>query len=374
MARDRLTSLRDQQQGFTSGERWSYPSRTTDKRGDISPPPVAYIQLDRHSYYDETELSRYPNFLSKAHSSGNLKDFPDPFGRGIYDVKRTRTGSNATLIGTRTSFFKDDMTEFYAEISSIQDSLKTFNDKVSRISDLHARSLNSMDWATARRSVNQAEYLMKETEKLADELKGRIKELYRVPAKGREGDIRKQQSGMVKYKFIEAIQSYQKVEQTYRTKYKQRLEKQFLIVNPEATPDEVKEVVEGEHGDQIFSKILQTSTRHGEARAAFREVRDRHDDIKKIEQTITKLSELFNEMDILVMRDGEKLEGIHTMAMDVESQANEGLTQASKAVEHARSRRRKRWMCIGIAVVLLILFIVAVTILSVLLASGNNIL
>ena len=37
------------------------------------------------------------------------------------------------------------------------------------------------------------------------------------------------QTGLVKQKFVEAIQNYQTVEQQYRTKYKQRLERQFKI-------------------------------------------------------------------------------------------------------------------------------------------------
>jgi t-SNARE complex subunit (syntaxin) len=37
------------------------------------------------------------------------------------------------------------------------------------------------------------------------------------------------QTGLVKSKFVEAIQSYQQVEQQYRQRYKQRLERQYKI-------------------------------------------------------------------------------------------------------------------------------------------------
>jgi syntaxin 1B/2/3 len=36
-------------------------------------------------------------------------------------------------------------------------------------------------------------------------------------------------TALVKQKFVEAIQNYQTVEQQYRTKYKQRMERQFKI-------------------------------------------------------------------------------------------------------------------------------------------------
>lgn len=43
------------------------------------------------------------------------------------------------------------------------------------------------------------------------------------------------QTGLVKQKFMEAIQNYQTVEQQYRQKYKQRLERQYkigVLLNP----------------------------------------------------------------------------------------------------------------------------------------------
>jgi len=38
------------------------------------------------------------------------------------------------------------------------------------------------------------------------------------------------------------------------------------------------------------------SNRYGESRAAYREVQERHDDIKRIEQTIAELAQLFNDV------------------------------------------------------------------------------
>ncbi|KAF8491672.1 hypothetical protein JB92DRAFT_2835584 [Gautieria morchelliformis] len=66
----------------------------------------------------------------------------------------------------------------------------------------------------------------------------------------------KMQMGLVKQKFVEAIQNYQQVEQQYRAKYKQRMEQQFKIVKPDATPNEVKVVVNDDQGGQIFAQAV----------------------------------------------------------------------------------------------------------------------
>jgi syntaxin 1B/2/3 len=115
------------------------------------------------------------------------------------------------------------------QISSLQDSLRIFNDNVARIGDLHSRSLNNTDDAAAQRNASQLEQLVADTSELSGNLKRRVKALERQGGSGRDGQIRKQQTALIKTKFVEAIQNYQKVESQYRTNYKQRMERQFKI-------------------------------------------------------------------------------------------------------------------------------------------------
>ncbi|KAF8522209.1 syntaxin [Hysterangium stoloniferum] len=261
-----------------------------------------------------------------------------------------------------TSAGGDDMSAFYSEISSIQDSLRTFNDNVSRISDLHSRSLNNMDEAAAERNAQQLEGLVEETSTLSTQLKNRIKTLQKKGGSGRDGQIRKQQTGLVKQKFVEAIQNYQQVEQQYRTKYKQRMERQFKIVKPDATAEEVKAVVDNDQGGQVFAQALQSSNRYGESRAAYREVQERHEDIKKIERTLGELAQLFNDMSILVEQQDETIDVIQTAALSVEKDTEVGLKYTDKAVSSARAARKKRWICFIIIIIILVIIGVVVAV------------
>ncbi|KAF8921395.1 t-SNARE [Mucidula mucida] len=249
----------------------------------------------------------------------------------------------------------DSMSAFYSEISSLQDSLRTFNDNVARIGDLHSRSLNNMDDAAAQRNAAHLDELVEDTSALSATLKRRIKALERQGGPGRDGQIRKQQTALVKSKFVEAIQSYQTVEQQYRTKYKQRMERQFKIVKPDASPEEVRAVVNDENGGQIFSQALLSSNRYGESRAAYREVQERHADIKRIEKTLGELAQLFNDMSVLVEQQDETINAIETQAATVERDTEAGLGYTEKAVVSARAARKKRWICFFITLIILII-------------------
>jgi len=254
----------------------------------------------------------------------------------------------------------DDMSAFYAEIASIQDAIKEYNANVSRISDLHSKSLNNTDDSAAQRYTRELEDLVQETSAMSNELKRRIKSLEAKRGSGRDGQIRQQQTGLVKKKFVDAIQSYQDMEYQYRTKYKQRLERQFKIVKPDATPEEVRAVVNDDGNTQIFSQALMQSNRQGESRAAYREVQERHEDIKRIEKTLTELAQLFNDMSVLVEQQDETINVIETQAQSIEKDTEVGLGYTAKAVDSARAARKKRWICFVLLIIILIIIAIIV--------------
>lgn len=60
---------------------------------------------------------------------------------------------------------------------------------------------------------------------------------------------------------------------------------------------------------------LTQSTRYADARNAYREVQERHEDIKKIAQTMQELQQLFNDMAMLVERQDEQIQTIEATAV-----------------------------------------------------------
>jgi len=284
------------------------------------------------------------------------------------DVKDSTSQLSASIVTG------DTMSAFYSEISSLQDSIRAFNDNVTRIGDLHSRSLNNMNESAAQRNASQLDELVEDTGALSASLKRRIKALERQGGSGRDGQIRKQQTALVKSKFVEAIQNYQTVEQQYRTKYKQRMERQFKIVKPDATPEEVRAIVDDEQGGQIFSQALMNSNRYGESRAAYREVQERHEDIKRIEQTLANLAQLFNDMSVLVEQQDETITAIEAQAETVQKDTEAGLGYTEKAVISARAARKKRWICFFIILILLaiVAIIVAVVVTQNLKPKSNS--
>jgi len=274
---------------------------------------------------------------------------------GIQSPDRITDGNGANAA--------DGMTRFYNQISNIQDELRRLDANVSSISDLHSRSLNNTDEALAQQNAEALDQLVAETRTLTNQIKTQIQELEKesVPA-GQDARIRKNQTSLVRSKLVESLQNYQQVEQQYRGRYRQRVERQFKIVKPDATPEEVSAVVQSDQGagGQVFAQALTSSTRYGESRAAYREVQERHEDIRKIERTLAELTQLFVDLDALVVQQEDTVNAIDTSAAQVAGDTEAGLAETEKAVKHARAARRKRWICFFIFLIILAIVGVAV--------------
>ncbi|TKY89150.1 hypothetical protein EX895_001681 [Sporisorium graminicola] len=361
MARDRLAAMRAQQAGGYGGYGGgnngygdhSYPTQQQGgAQGGYAPPQPQ--QQAGYGYeqggYGAQPQAGYAPPQQQPTGYGQMPQ-AQPTGYGAADPNSYEMQSVATEKPA------GDMNSFFTDISEIQDTIRLIDENVNKISDLHSRSLNNMDEASAQYAEQQLSSIQQETSSLTNGVKNRIKLLEsqnkRIPAGG-DKNVRNTQIGAVKNRFKETIQRYQQVEQSYRQKYRARAERQFRIVKPDATQQEIKAALDDDQNGQIFSQALLNSNRHGEAKGALREVQERHEDIKRIERTITELAQLFNEMSILVDEQDDALNVIQEQGAQVETDMNQGLQHTNKAVDSARKARKKRWICFWILVILVL--------------------
>ncbi|KAF5387359.1 hypothetical protein D9757_005747 [Collybiopsis confluens] len=242
-------------------------------------------------------------------------------------------------------------------------SIRTFNDNVARIGEFHSRSLGRSGPDTE--IASQLDDLHSQTSDQDSGDPGRFRE-NRADLDTTGNDwavlISTIQTALVKSKFIQAIQNYQSVEQLYRTRQKERIERQFKIgatqlsgftVKPGASPEEIKAVVNDDRGQgQVFAQALMDS-RYGDSQSASREVQERHEDIKRIERTLAELAQLFSDMSVITDQQQENVEQIERSAGKVEKDTEAGYVQTELAVVYARAARNKRWVCFGIVVIIL---------------------
>ncbi|KAJ8101820.1 t-SNARE [Lipomyces tetrasporus] len=258
----------------------------------------------------------------------------------------------STLNGGGPYGGQDDMSVFFSEIDSIKNAISQFDNNVARIESLHNRSLNEIDTEQDQWNQKQIDALVAETSQISNTLKYKIKSL---EGKSRSDSTKRVQVDAVKRTFMDSIQRFQSVEASYGMKYKERAKRQYRIVRPDATEDEVRQAIEDTSGSQIFSQALLNSNRRGEARTALTEVQNRHKELQKMERTLGELVQLFKDMEELVEVQAQDVQAVDHTVKRVENDVNKGVEETRIAVKHARAARRKKWICLGIILIICII-------------------
>jgi len=237
--------------------------------------------------------------------------------------------------------------DFWSELSATNSALSTLQEQIQAVRAAYQQSLTSTD----PQASAYTDQLNDQARAQRELCKNSIKKLFKLS----KGDkAMKNQADAAKTRFTSLLNEHQVVEKEFRKKFKDRVERQYRIVNPAATEEEVRQVTESDN-PQVFSQALLNSNRYGAARGAYREVQERHAEIQKIEKTLTELAQMFSEMAMLVEQQDETIANVETQAMGVDKDVGEGLKQTQKAVDSARKARRKKWICFWIVVVILII-------------------
>ncbi|KAL7008051.1 hypothetical protein EMMF5_002233 [Cystobasidiomycetes sp. EMM_F5] len=345
-----------------------------EKQDDQSYVTSGYPPQSRGNTQHQTYEVGLPRGQSQPQPQRRSMQHSAPMG---YSNSVPQTPAAAQGANVVTDAPQIDMSSFFEEIQSVRDSFRTLEQYIGMLDQLHSRSLNTSGAAEAEA---EREQVAVETRKLTNSLRQRIKDLQettRIRTHGQaetDRQTRKVQITGLKEKFLAIVQSYQSMEMKNRDKSKQRIERQYQIVKPNATPEEIRQVVDGGQEVQIFAQALRNTHRVGQAQNVLNEVQTRHEAIQKIERTLVELFQMMQDMAVMVEEQDEQIIHIEQTAEAVAVDMEEGHKQIVQAKESAKGARKKRKICFCIIVVLLLVIggVVAYVVVKVVIPKVNE--
>lgn len=206
--------------------------------------------------------------------------------------------------------------DFWSQLTDTNNLLAQLEQEIQAVRNGHQQSLNSSD----PNAIANVDRLSDQAKSTREQCKLAIKSL----AKQSKGNKQfKQQVDTANNRFRGLLQEHQQVEKEYRKKTRDRAERQYKIVKPDATPEEIKDVIDSDN-PQVFAQALLNTNRYGAARGAYREVQERHAEIQKIEKTMTELAQMFNEMAMLVEQQNEAIADVENQTQQVNTDIQRG--------------------------------------------------
>jgi syntaxin 1B/2/3 len=171
----------------------------------------------------------------------------------------------------------------------------------------------------------------------------RVRKLKSKPGSGGNPQI-----GKVDRRLKSAMTDYQRLDVEYTKKLQEQMARQYRIVRPDATEQEVRDAVEDTSQQQVFSQALMQSNRRGQAQSALSAVQSRHEEIQKIERQMIELAELFQDMENLVVQQEAAVTNIEMKGEEVVVNMDKGNEQLTSGIKSARNARKWKWWCLGI--------------------------
>jgi len=260
------------------------------------------------------------------------------------------------------------MQSFFDEVQEIKRIMSAIRYNIRQIEDNHGACLTAISAEQSRESSSRLEALMKETNEAASQVRKKLQTLdlqNKDFAKRNEGAsearIRSNMHGTLTRKFVDLMAEYQEIQTKYKNKYRERGERQYRVVNPSASKEEIDAALAGDQ-QEIFTQHILQGPGHAQARNALADVQERQKDITRLEVSLQELHQLFVDMSVLVESQGELLD-------QIEYTVSQSVNYTGKAVEELRSANKyqkkvRKKMCCVICIGLVVMVILLTTLLT----------
>merc|ERR1740117_44386 len=117
--------------------------------------------------------------------------------------------------------------------------------------------------------------------------------------------IRKSQHSTLSRKFMSVMSTYNDIQSANKRKYREAIKRQCKIVDPDIKDETVDDLLESGMTTEIFK-----GKRLDEANQALSDIKDRHEDILRLERSLKELHDMFVDMALLVEEQGAMVDHI----------------------------------------------------------------
>lgn len=257
----------------------------------------------------------------------------------------------------------DNISKFLNETTTIEQKITNVRSNITKIEEFQSQILVSTSTTQEDSTNKEREAFVGSTRNLLIECKDRIKKIQydnvRIPSTDPNYGLRQQRYEYLRTKLSNVLEEYRVAENNFMKQTKDRMERQYKVVNPNATQQEIDDYVSNPNSQPIFQQAL---LRTNEAQNALAEVQKRHEDIKNIESTISELVALFQELHLQVEEQDQTIVNIEDNTEVTVQKTEQAANELGAATKLAYAARKKKWICLGIAILIIIVIVIVVII------------
>ena len=158
-------------------------------------------------------------------------------------------------------------------------------------------------------------------------------------------------------KFIDEMKRYQNAQQEYKTDIKNKVKRQVQIIKPDATDQEVDDIMQSGGGrEALYQQQILSGGVNDQIKTQYRAVAGKYQDILALEASVAELHQMFLDMALLTEQQGELLDQIEYQVRSAADYVEDANVDVHEAKEHQKKiRKRQCWIMLIVVVLVIVL-------------------
>ncbi|XP_077595517.1 syntaxin-4 [Stigmatopora nigra] len=261
--------------------------------------------------------------------------------------------------GSTSAKEEKDNEGFFKKVQEIHEGLYSFKKMVG---DLENKQKTVLAVALPEEGMKkELQTLRDEIKTLACQIQRKLKSI--EPKKGEDDGkyvtvnarMQRTQHAILSRQFVELMGHCNTIQAQYRDRNVERIQRQFKITGNTVTDEELDSMLESGQTDIFTQNILSDAKA---TKQALNEIESRHDEILKLERSIKDLHEMFQYLAMEVEAQGEMVDQIEHNIKQSSNYVERAKDNTEKAVTYQQKARKKKiWIAVCLAVVIIILAI-----------------
>lgn len=269
------------------------------------------------------------------------------------------------------------MAEFFKTVGIVQNNLSNIKRNIDKLDSMRGSALQATTPQQEQDVRMKVDDLVSETNKALTATKQQVEQIADRNIKfdiqhpsSSEGRMRNNMHQALVRRLREHLTSFQKIQTGFADDVRQKAVRQLQVALPDATVEQATALVEGGAtvADAIQQKMVLTQAQdqnvtHKDIVSKLYGLQDRVSDLKKLEQSVVDLHQMFVEMAALVDRQGEMLDHIEfsvTSTKQNTAAAERALMEARKAQYRGQKKKLMIFCCCAILLICVLFPAVAV--------------
>ena len=259
----------------------------------------------------------------------------------------------------------EHMKQFFHDVEAIKSDISSVTEATERIMSLK-------DKAVLATSETEEAKISESIRKVVDGTNGRAKKCKNLLGLLKEENANLKKEGKVKptdlrvrenlvntllRKFIDEMKRYQNAQQQYKTDVKKKVTRQVQMIKPDATDQEVDEIMRSEGGrEALFQQQILTGGVNDQIKTQYRQVAGKYQDVLTLEASVAELHQMFLDFALLTEQQGELLDQIEYQVRSAADYVEDANVDVYQAIEYQKKIRKKQcWILLIVVVAIIVI-------------------